>query len=249
MWGLGAAVPDRRMPVLATLGHPTEPAIQQAADLDIVQHVVQLRQRKQLVLVAAARPAAVAPQQVAPDGGHRQAWAVWLWRLASYSTFWLAHPRGRCTRVASPSTQTASADAAISPSQWRRSARLVMKVPPGWQNPTAAKGPSRRSQAVAHLGLGDPNHAAGAPVRQPVQQHRGDRVQAGLQRQWRGAALAGRSRWQQVGQASGQPAKHGCGQRRTWAVCQGDQSSRQRREPAYGLVPVNVRAHRASRTP
>jgi hypothetical protein len=35
-------------------------------------------------------------------------WAVWACRLASYSTFWLAHPRGRCTRVASPSRHTAS---------------------------------------------------------------------------------------------------------------------------------------------
>jgi catechol 2,3-dioxygenase-like lactoylglutathione lyase family enzyme len=37
-------------------------------------------------------------------------------------------------------------------------------------------------QAVADLGLGDPDHAAGAPVRQPVQQHRSDGVQADLQR-------------------------------------------------------------------
>jgi hypothetical protein len=52
-------------------------------------------------------------------------------------------------------------------------------------------------QAVADLGLGDTDHAAGAPIRQPVQQHRGDRVQADLQRQRRGAAGAGRdgTRW------------------------------------------------------
>jgi pimeloyl-ACP methyl ester carboxylesterase len=48
--------------------------------------------------------------------------------------------------------------------------------------------------------------------------HRGDRVQADLQRQWRGAALAGRARGVQVGQTSGQPGQHVCGQRRTWAV-------------------------------
>jgi hypothetical protein len=79
----GAAVPDRGVPVLAGLGQPTEPPVQQAGGLDVVQHVVQPRQRKQLVLVAAARPATVAPQQVAVDGREGQAWAVWAWRLAS----------------------------------------------------------------------------------------------------------------------------------------------------------------------
>jgi hypothetical protein len=73
-------------------------------------------------------------------------WAVWVWRLASYTTFWLAQPAGRCTRVASPSTTTASPAAAISASQWRRLSRLVMKVPSGWQKPSAASGPSSRSR-------------------------------------------------------------------------------------------------------
>lgn len=35
-------------------------------------------------------------------------------RLVSYSTFWLPHSRGRCTRVASPSTRTGSAVTASS---------------------------------------------------------------------------------------------------------------------------------------
>ena len=35
-------------------------------------------------------------------------WAVWAWRLVSYQTVWLAQPRGRCPRVASPSTTAAS---------------------------------------------------------------------------------------------------------------------------------------------
>jgi hypothetical protein len=72
--------------------------------------------------------------------------------------------------------------------------------------------------AVADLGLGDTDHAAGAPVRQPVQQHRGHRVQADLQRQRRGAATSGRGWWGQVGEAGGQPAKHRGGQRRARAV-------------------------------
>jgi hypothetical protein len=72
-------------------------------------------------------------------------WVVWVWRLASSSTFWLAHPQGRCTRVASPSRQTASPAAAISESHWRRSSKVTMKVPSGWQKPRAASGPSSRS--------------------------------------------------------------------------------------------------------
>src|SRR6266700_5938600 len=71
LWGEpvdGAAVPDRRVPVLAGLGHAPKPPIQQACHLHAVQHPLQSCQRQQFVLVAAARPATVAPQQVAPDG-------------------------------------------------------------------------------------------------------------------------------------------------------------------------------------
>jgi hypothetical protein len=150
---------------------------QQAWHLDVVQQVVQPRQRKQLV--AAARPAAIDPQQVTPDVITAKPWAVWLWRLKSYSTFWLAHPHGRCTRVASPTTQTASPAAAISTSTSRRSSRVV-KGAVGLAEPHRGKLAKQQVQAVAHLGLGDADHAASAPVRQPVQQHRGDRVQADL---------------------------------------------------------------------
>jgi len=66
--------------------------------------------------------------------------------------------------------------------------------------------------AVADLGLGDPHRPAGAPVRQPVQDHRGDGVQADLQRQWRVAALPGWAGWQQVGEAVGQPCEDFGGQ-------------------------------------
>jgi len=67
-------------------------------------------------------------------------------------------------------------------------------------------------QAVAHLGLGDADHPAGAPVRQPVEDDRRDRVQADLQGQRRVAALSGRARWQQVAEAVGQPGQHFGGQ-------------------------------------
>jgi hypothetical protein len=46
-------------------------------------------------------------------------------------------------------------------------------------------------QAVAHLGLGDPDHPAGAPVRQPVQHDRRHGIQADLQGQRRVAAQPG----------------------------------------------------------
>ena len=72
-------------------------------------------------------------------------WAVWLWRLASYRTFWLAHLTGRCTRVASPSMHTASPAWAISCSHWPRPARVVMNIPSGWQYPMAANSASSRS--------------------------------------------------------------------------------------------------------
>jgi hypothetical protein len=145
-------------------------------------------------------------------------WAVWACRLASHSTFWLGHPRGRCTLVASPSTKTASPAAAISASHWRRSSRLVMKVPSGWQNPRSASGPSSRSGLSPTSVLQDADHAAGASVRQPVEDDRGDRVQADLQDKRPGAALPGPARRVQSGQAGGQPAKHHGGQRRTRAV-------------------------------
>src|SRR6266498_826603 len=70
---LGAAVPDRGVPVPAALGQPAEPAVQQGGDLDAVEQLAKPCQLDELVLVAAARPAAVQPQQVAVDGRQRQA--------------------------------------------------------------------------------------------------------------------------------------------------------------------------------
>ena len=70
---LGASVPDRRVPVLAGVGHAPKPPVQQACDAACVQHFPQPRQLDELLLVAAPGPAPVAPQQVAPDGAHRQA--------------------------------------------------------------------------------------------------------------------------------------------------------------------------------
>jgi len=54
--------------VLAALGHAPKPSIQQARHAAGIQHLVEPRQRDELVLVAAARPAAVTPQKVAMGG-------------------------------------------------------------------------------------------------------------------------------------------------------------------------------------
>jgi DDE superfamily endonuclease len=142
----GAPVPDRGVPVLVLLGHASEPAVQQAWDLDLVEHPFKPCQRQQFVLVAVARPAPSSHSRSPWMVETATPWAVWLWRLQSYRTFWLAHPRGRCTRVARPSTTTASPDAAISTSSARRSSRLVMKLPSGWQHPSAPSSPSSRSR-------------------------------------------------------------------------------------------------------
>ena len=90
--------------------------------------------------------------------------------------------------------------------------------PVGLVEAEVAKRAKQQVQAVADLGLGDPHRSSGAPVRQPVQDDRSDGVQADRQRQWRGGALAWRARWQQVGQAGGQPVKYVGGQRGAWAV-------------------------------
>jgi hypothetical protein len=65
--------PTGGMPVPARLGHAAESAVQQACDLDLIEQLAKPCQRKQLVLVAAARPATVAPQQVAVDGREAKA--------------------------------------------------------------------------------------------------------------------------------------------------------------------------------
>jgi hypothetical protein len=142
---VGAAVADRHMPVLLALGQAAEPAVQQAGHLNLVQRVVEPGQLDELLLLAAAWPAAVHHSRSPWTVDSARPWAVWVWRLASYSTFWLVHPPGRCTRVPSPSTSTASPEQAISESQQPSSARLVMKLPSGWQKPSAPSSPSSRS--------------------------------------------------------------------------------------------------------
>ena len=112
----GAPVPDRGVPVLAARGHAPKPLIQQARHAAGVQHLIEPRQRDELVLVAAARPAAVTHHKRSPwTVDTAKPWAVW------------------------------APAAAISPSHSRRSARVVMNVPSGWQYPSPASPASSRS--------------------------------------------------------------------------------------------------------
>jgi hypothetical protein len=87
-----------------------------------------------------------------------------------------------------------------------------------------AKLAEQQIHAVADLRLGDPHHAPGAPVRQPVQQHGG--VQADLQRQWRGAAKPGRARRDQGGETAGQPGQHVAGSDERGQYDTGERTSR-----------------------
>ena len=136
----GAAVPDRGMPALARLGQPTESAVQQAGDLDVVQHLVQPRQHQQLVLVAASRSAAVHPQQVTPDRADRQPLGGVGVALEVVQDLLVGPASGSLHQGRQPSTTTALPQRASSASSSRRSSRVVTKLPSGWQDPTRPRG-------------------------------------------------------------------------------------------------------------
>src|SRR5512132_1210165 len=158
----GAAVPDRGMPVLARSGQPTEPPVQQAGDLDAVQRLVQRCQLDELVLVAAARPAAVHPQQVAPDRGHRQALGGVGVALGVVQHLLVAPPAG----ALHPGGQPVHAHRLAGGSHFCQQLAQVIKGGDegavGLTEPQRTQGAEQQVQAVADLGLGDPHHAAGA---------------------------------------------------------------------------------------
>jgi hypothetical protein len=142
----GAAVADGGVPGRAGLGQAAKAPVDEGDDLGGVQGLADPRQGEQLVFVAAARPAAVAVQQVAMDGGDRDALGGVGVALGVIEDLLVAQDRGRGTRVASPSTTTASPAAAISASGVASVARSVTKVPSGWQMPRPARVPSSRSR-------------------------------------------------------------------------------------------------------
>jgi hypothetical protein len=110
-----------------------------------VQHLVQPRPREQLLLVAAARPAPSHHSRSPQTVDSARPWAVGVplgvvQDLLAGSSAGSLHP-GR-----QPVQADRSPDRAISASHWRRSARVAMKLPSGWQNPSAASSPSSRSR-------------------------------------------------------------------------------------------------------
>jgi hypothetical protein len=205
------------MPVLARLGHASKPPVKEADDLDAIQHPLQPCQSDELVLVAAARPATIDPQQVAVDGRDGKALGGVGVALGVIQHLLVGPPTGSLHPRAQPVQAHRLADLGHLPKPVAQLVQGGDEGTVGLAIPQGGQRAKQQVQAVADLGLGDPHRPPGAPVRQPVKNDRGDGVQADLQRQWRGAALAGWARWQQVGQAIGQPGQHVCGQRRARA--------------------------------
>jgi hypothetical protein len=219
----GAPVAGRRVPVRPSLGQPSKPSVDQGGDLGIIQDLVDPPKGS----AARARGSCQASHRPTTAGHHG----------------WPTPPRpGRCgcgawRRRAPSGWPRIGADAPgwpaprpRPPRRWRPSRQGVGPGRPGW---------SRRPRRV-----GNPDHPPCPPIRQPVQQHRADRVQPDLQRQRPGAAPAGWPGWEQVGQATKQArprprrATTNAGSMTTGPDLQAGV-----RNLAYGLVP-SCTAHR-----
>src|SRR4029453_16012297 len=103
--------------------------------------------------MAAARPATIAPQQVAMDGGYRQALGGVGVALGVVQHLLVAPPAGSLHPGSQPIHAHRLADLShlhqppppLPPSPPRTSARVVTKLPSGWQYPSAASVGSSRS--------------------------------------------------------------------------------------------------------
>jgi hypothetical protein len=168
------------MPVLARLGQPAEPAVQQAGDSHAVQHPLQPRQLEELLLVAASRPAAVQPQQVTPGRAHRQALGGVGVPLGVVGDLLVAPLAGSLHSGGQPVDHDRLAGCSHLHQQFAQVVEGGDEGAVGLAEPHGGKLAQQQVQAIADLGLGNPDHAPGAPVRQPIQQHGGDRVQANL---------------------------------------------------------------------
>ena len=170
------------------------------------------------MLVAAARPAAIAPQQITMDGGHRQALGGVQLPLGVVKDLLVApgsgplHPGREPVDAHRLAGRGHLLQAVVQVGQGRD------EGPVGLAEPERYQFGEQQVQALADLGLGDPDHPTGPPVRQPVQHDSADGVQADLQAQWRVAAPPGRVRRCQVREPTGKPGQHLHGQRRMRAV-------------------------------
>src|SRR4029450_4561450 len=98
----GSPVADRRVPVLADPGQAPEPTVDQGNDAGRVQHLADPRNLQQFVLVAAAGPATIAPQQVAMQRGDRDALRGVGTALGVVQDLLVAPPRGSVNRRGGP---------------------------------------------------------------------------------------------------------------------------------------------------
>jgi hypothetical protein len=165
--------------------------------------------------VATARPATVQPQQVAVDGRYGQALGGVAMPLGVVQHLLVGPPAGALHPGGQPVHAHRLAGCGHLPKPAAQVVQAGDEAAVGLAVPHGSQRAEQQVQAVADLGLGDPDRPPGTPIRQPVQQHRGDGVQADLQRQRPGAALSGPTRRGQVGQVGGQPGQHLGGQRRT----------------------------------
>jgi hypothetical protein len=122
-----------------------ETPIQEARHAGGLQHLVEPGQRDELVLVAAARPTAAAPQKLAPDGRHRQGVGGVGVAFGVVPDLLVGPSAGSLHPGRQPVDQDRLAGSGHLPRRSRRSSRVVMNVPSGWQYPSVASPPSSRS--------------------------------------------------------------------------------------------------------
>jgi hypothetical protein len=157
--------------------------------------------------VAAARPAAITPQQVAPDGRHRKTLRGVGVALGVVQDLLIGPGPGPLH----PGRQPVHAHRLAGLGHLRKAIAEVGEGSDegavGLAVPEGGQGAQQQVQAVAHLGLGYPDRPTGTSVRQTVQDDRPNGVQADLQGQRRVATPPTRAGWQQVGEATGQPVQ------------------------------------------
>jgi hypothetical protein len=183
------------MPVLAVLGHAPKPPVEEGHHAVSVQYVTEPRKLDQFLLVAAPRPAAVTPQQVTVDGGHGQALGGVGVALGVVQHLLVAPGAGSLYPGRQPVDHDRLAGAGHLPKALAQLGEGGDEGAVGLAEPQRGQLAQQQVHAVADLGLGDPDHPAGASVRQPVQDHRRDSVQSDLQGKWRVAAHAGWAGW------------------------------------------------------
>jgi hypothetical protein len=164
------------------------------------------------VLVAAAGPASVDPQQVTVQGRHRDALRGVGVALGVVQHLLVAPARGSLH----PRGQPVDQDRLAGLGHLRQPQAQVVQAgdegPIGLADAERDQLAQQHVQAVADLALADPDHATRPPVGQPVEDDRPDRVQPDLQRD-RPGPTSPAGTWGQVRQPGREPGQNVCGQR------------------------------------